>query len=58
MKKVKVLCVLPSLRICNGVASYAMNYYKNISNIDMDFVVFLNLVDCLIQQMFQVDMLF
>ena len=38
MKKVKVLCVLPSLRICNGVASYAMNYYKNISNIDMDFV--------------------
>lgn len=39
MKKVKVLCVLPSLRICNGVASYAMNYYKNISNIDMDFVV-------------------
>ena len=39
MKKVKVLCVLPSLRICNGVASYAMNYYRNISNIDIDFVV-------------------
>ena len=39
MKKVKVLCVLPSLRICNGVASYAMNYYRNMKSIDMDFIV-------------------
>lgn len=39
MKKIRVLCILPSLRICNGVASYAMNYYRNMKNVDMDFIV-------------------
>lgn len=36
-----VLVVLPNLRICNGVASYIMNYFRNIdhSKIKMDFVV-------------------
>lgn len=39
MKRIKILQVVPSLSRVNGVASYAMNYYRNISNIDMDFVV-------------------
>lgn len=36
-----VLVVLPNLRICNGVASYIMNYFRNIdhSKIKMDFAV-------------------
>ncbi len=39
MKGIKILQVVPSLSRVNGVASYAMNYYRNISNIDMDFVI-------------------
>lgn len=36
-----ILVILPNLRICNGVASYIMNYFRNIdhSKIKMDFVV-------------------
>ena len=39
MNRVKILQIVPSLSRVNGVASYAMNYYRNISNIDIDFVV-------------------
>ena len=40
MKKIKVLYIVPSLKLCNGVASYAMNYYRNINNenIQIDFI--------------------
>ena len=39
MKKIKILYIVPSLRLCNGIASYAMNYFRNIndSNIQIDF---------------------
>ena len=39
--KVKILYIVPSLRLCNGVASYAMNYFKNIdkSKIQIDFLI-------------------
>ena len=37
----RVLVVVPNLRICNGVASYIMNYFRCIDHscIQMDFVV-------------------
>ncbi len=37
----KVLVILPNLRVCNGVASYMMNYYKNLDHaqIKMDFAL-------------------
>lgn len=40
MKKIKILYIVPSLRICNGVASYAINYFKNINTeiIHIDFI--------------------
>lgn len=31
MKPIRILYVLPNLRICNGMASYAMNYFRNIN---------------------------
>ena len=39
MKKIKILYIVPSLRLCNGIASYAMNYFRNINNnnIHIDF---------------------
>lgn len=41
MKKVKILVVLGDLKLCNGVSSYAMNYYKYLDteSIHMDFVL-------------------
>ncbi len=38
----KVLMIFANLKLCNGVASYAMNYYRNIDrkNIKIDFAVF------------------
>lgn len=41
MKKIKILIVVPHLDIVNGVASYAMNYFRNIDHnkIQMDFLV-------------------
>ena len=40
MNKIKVLYIVPSLKLCNGVASYAMNYFRNIdkNNIEIDFL--------------------
>ncbi len=41
MKKIKILYIVPSLRLCNGIASYAMNYFRNIdnNNIQIDFII-------------------
>lgn len=43
-KKIKILYIMPSLRVCNGVANYAMNYYRNIdkNKFQIDFIVGLN----------------
>lgn len=40
MKRIKILYIVPSLKLCNGVASYAMNYYKNMNkdDIQIDFL--------------------
>lgn len=40
MDKIKVLYIVPALKLCDGVASYAMNYYRNINkeDIQIDFV--------------------
>lgn len=40
MEKIKVIYIVPSLRLCNGIASYAMNYFRNIDNknIQIDFI--------------------
>lgn len=39
-KQMRVLMVVPNLRVSNGVASYAMNYYRTLdhSRVQMDFV--------------------
>lgn len=41
MKKIKILMILGNLHVCDGVASYAMNYYKSLNHelFQMDFVV-------------------
>jgi len=41
MIPIRVLCVVPNLRICNGMASYAMNYFTHIDKekVKMDFLV-------------------
>ena len=39
MKKIRVLQIVPSLSQANGVASYAMNYYRNLKKIEMDFAL-------------------
>ena len=43
-EKIRVLYIVPSLRLCNGVASYAMNYFNNIdkSKIQIDFITGVN----------------
>ena len=40
MKPLKVLMVVPNLRVANGVASFAMNYYRSIDHaqVKMDFI--------------------
>ena len=40
MKKIKVLMVLPGLELANGVASYAMNYFRQVDadRLQIDFV--------------------
>lgn len=40
-KKIRILCILASLDVCNGIVSYAMNYYRYIdkNKIQMDFLV-------------------
>lgn len=42
--RIRVLYIVPSLRLCNGVASYAMNYFRNIdkSKIQIDFITGVN----------------
>lgn len=41
METIKVLILVPDLQICNGVASFAMNYYRKLDHniVHMDFVV-------------------
>lgn len=39
MKKINVLMVISSLDRANGITSYVMNYYRNMPNINMDFIV-------------------
>lgn len=39
MKRINVLMIISSLDRANGVTSYVMNYYRNMYNINMDFVV-------------------
>ena len=41
MNKIKILYIVPSLRVCNGVANYAMNYYRNIDKekFQIDFII-------------------
>ena len=38
--KIRILYIVPSLRLCNGVASYAMNYFRNIdkNKFHIDFI--------------------
>ena len=40
MKKIKILYIVSSLGVCNGVSSYAMNYLKNINSqeFQIDFI--------------------
>lgn len=44
-KKIRVLMVVPNLRISNGVASYAINYYRAMDHniVHMDFVTYRNI---------------
>ena len=41
-RPIKVLMLVPNLRVSNGVTSYAMNYFRNLNhkNIKMDFAVY------------------
>lgn len=41
MSEIRVLMVVPNLRVSNGVASFAMNYYRKLDHdlIHMDFVI-------------------
>lgn len=43
-EKIRILYIVPSLRVCNGVASYAMNYFRNIdkNKFHIDFVTGIN----------------
>lgn len=38
-KKINVLYVIPTLENADGVASYSMNYFRNMKNIKIDFIV-------------------
>ena len=42
--KIRILYIVPSLRLCNGVASYAMNYFRNIdkNKFHIDFITGVN----------------
>lgn len=42
--KIRILYIVPSLRLCNGVASYAMNYFRNIDKdkFHIDFITGVN----------------
>lgn len=37
MKKIKILVIVDNLNKCDGIASYVMNYYKNIDNTNFQF---------------------
>lgn len=39
---IKVLMLLPNLRVSNGVASFAMNYFRNLNHdeVQMDFAIY------------------
>lgn len=41
MKKIKILYIINGLEKCNGITSYAMNYFKNIdeNKIEIDFLI-------------------
>ena len=45
MKQIKVLMLVMNLRVSNGVASFAMNYYRTLDHslIHMDFVTYQNI---------------
>ncbi len=40
-RKIRILYIIPSLRLCDGVASYAMNYYRGLikKQFQIDFIV-------------------
>lgn len=39
MKKIKVLCVLPTINICGGIEKFYMSYFENFSsNVCVDFI--------------------
>lgn len=39
MKKIKILSVVPSLSFADGITSYVMNYYRQLPEVEMDFIV-------------------
>ena len=41
-RPIKVLMILPNLRVSNGVTSYAMNYFNKLDHnmVHMDFTVY------------------
>ncbi len=45
MKEIRVLMLVPNLRVSNGVASYAMNYYRTMDHslVHMDFITYRNI---------------
>ncbi|MEW9094153.1 MAG: glycosyltransferase family 1 protein [Clostridiaceae bacterium] len=45
MNQIRILYVVPNLRVCNGVASYAMNYFRHIdkNKIKIDFLLLNNI---------------
>ena len=44
-REIRVLMVVPNLRVSNGVETYAMNYYRHINHksVHMDFVTYQNI---------------
>ena len=41
-KKIKILYIISSLRLCDGVTSYSMNYYRGLNKeqFEIDFKYF------------------
>lgn len=44
MKKIRILMLVPNLRVSNGVTSFAMNYYAHLNHeeVQMDFALYSN----------------
>ena len=51
-KQIRVLMLVPNLRVSNGVASYAMGYYRKLDHkkVRMDFVCYRNLESPYVQE--------